>query len=140
MTTTEVQPAESSSPRRFRRITTRVAKVAGTAIAALVVAGTAASFGYNLASDGPAPRPAHLLFARGGGWDTRYLDWGTRGTPVVLIDEPTAELDVRNEATVLRAFARLRDEFSGTVIVVTHSPRVAEAAARVVEIRDGRAV
>jgi hypothetical protein len=66
MTTTEVQLAESSSPRRFRRITRRVAKVAGIAIAALVVAGTAASFGYNLASDGPAPRPAHLLFASGG--------------------------------------------------------------------------
>jgi pimeloyl-ACP methyl ester carboxylesterase len=54
-------------------------------LVALVVAVTAASFGYNLASDGPAPRPAHLLFARGGGWDTRYLAWGTRGTPVVLV-------------------------------------------------------
>jgi pimeloyl-ACP methyl ester carboxylesterase len=85
MTTTEVPSAASSSPRRFRRITKRIAKVAGIAIAALVVAGTAASFGYNLATDGPAPRPAHLLFARGGGWDTRYLDWGTHGTPVVLV-------------------------------------------------------
>ncbi len=63
----------------------RVAKAAGITVAALVVAGTAASFGYNLATDGSAPRPAHLLFAQGGGWDTRYLTWGTRGTPVVLV-------------------------------------------------------
>jgi pimeloyl-ACP methyl ester carboxylesterase len=63
----------------------RVAKVAGIVIVALFAAVTAASFGYNLATDGPAPRPAHLLFAEGGGWDTRYLEWGTHGTPVILV-------------------------------------------------------
>ena len=63
----------------------RVAKAAGIGVVALVVAVTAASFGYNLATDGPAPRPAHLLFAEGGGWDTRYLEWGTHGTPVILV-------------------------------------------------------
>jgi pimeloyl-ACP methyl ester carboxylesterase len=63
----------------------RVAKAAGIAVVAAVVAVTSASFGYNLATDGPAPRPAHLLFAEGGGWDTRYLEWGTRGTPVILV-------------------------------------------------------
>jgi pimeloyl-ACP methyl ester carboxylesterase len=85
VTTTEVPPAEPGRPRRFPRILKRVAKVTGIAIAALVVAVTAASFGYNLATDVPAPRPAHLLFAKGGGWDTRYLEWGTHGTPVVLV-------------------------------------------------------
>jgi len=78
-------PAQLDRPRRFRRIARRVVKAAGIAIAVLLVAGTAASFGYNLATDGPAPRPAHLLFATGGGWDTRYLQWGTHGTPVVLV-------------------------------------------------------
>src|ERR1041385_5535646 len=78
-------PALLDRPRRFRRIARRVMKVAGIAIAVLLVAGTAASFGYNLATDGPAPRPAHLLFAKGGGWDTRDLEWGARGTPVVLV-------------------------------------------------------
>src|SRR5512142_2148272 len=78
-------PVQLNRPRRFRRITRRVMKAAGIAVAALLVAGTAASFGYNLATDGPAPRPAHLLFAKGGGWDTRYIEWGTRGTPVVLV-------------------------------------------------------
>jgi len=60
-----------------------------------------------------------------------------REAPLVLADEPTAELDVRSEQAVLRALHRLRDEFGSTVVVVTHSPRVAEAVDRVVEIRDG---
>jgi putative ABC transport system ATP-binding protein len=63
-----------------------------------------------------------------------------REAPLVLADEPTAELDARNEQSVLRALRRLRDEFGSTVIVVTHSSRVAEIADRVVEIRDGVAV
>ena len=60
-----------------------------------------------------------------------------REAPLVLADEPTAELDLRNEQVVLTALRRLRDEFASTVVVVTHSPRVAEAADRVIEIRDG---
>jgi putative ABC transport system ATP-binding protein len=62
-----------------------------------------------------------------------------REAPLVLADEPTAELDRRNEETVLRALQRLREEFGSTVVAVTHSPRVAEAVDRVVEIRDGAA-
>ena len=50
-----------------------------------VVALTAASFGYNFVTNGPAPRPAGLLMAAGGGFDTRYLEWGTSGTPIVLV-------------------------------------------------------
>ena len=46
---------------------------------------TAASFAYNLATDGPAPRPAGLRLVKGGGFDTRYLSWGTTGSPVVLV-------------------------------------------------------
>lgn len=46
---------------------------------------TAASFAYNLATDGPAGRPAGLRMSRGGGFDTRYLAWGSAGPPVVLV-------------------------------------------------------
>jgi putative ABC transport system ATP-binding protein len=58
---------------------------------------------------------------------------------VVLADEPTAELDEHNERNVLEALARLRSEFGSTVVVVTHSARVAEAVDRLIEIRDGKA-
>jgi putative ABC transport system ATP-binding protein len=63
-----------------------------------------------------------------------------REAKLVLADEPTAELDEPNERIVLDAFRKLRDEFGSTVVMVTHSPRVADAADRVVEIRDGAAV
>ncbi len=63
-----------------------------------------------------------------------------REARLVLADEPTAELDERNEEIVLGALRRLRDELGSTVVVVTHSPRVADAVDRVVELRDGKAV
>jgi putative ABC transport system ATP-binding protein len=63
-----------------------------------------------------------------------------REAKLVLADEPTAELDERNEAVVLDAFERLRNDFGSTVVVVTHSERVAAAADRTVEMRDGRVV
>jgi pimeloyl-ACP methyl ester carboxylesterase len=72
-----------SPPRRVRL--RRVARRAGIALAGLVAAVTAASFGYNLATDGPVPRPAGLLMVRAGGFDTRYRMWGTSGTPIVLV-------------------------------------------------------
>jgi putative ABC transport system ATP-binding protein len=63
-----------------------------------------------------------------------------REARIVLADEPTAELDERNEEIVLDALRRLRDELGSTVVIVTHSPRVADAVDRVVELRDGKAV
>ena len=62
-----------------------------------------------------------------------------REAPLVLADEPTAELDDRNEQAVLDALRRLRDEFGSTVVVVTHAARVADAVDRGIEIRDGTA-
>ena len=62
-----------------------------------------------------------------------------RNAALVLADEPTAELDEANEARVLDALRRLRNEHGTTVVVVTHSLSVAAAADRVVEIRDGKA-
>jgi putative ABC transport system ATP-binding protein len=61
-----------------------------------------------------------------------------REARLVLADEPTAELDERNEEVVLEALRRLRDEFGSTVVVVTHSARVTDAAERVLEVRDGK--
>lgn len=62
-----------------------------------------------------------------------------RQAPLVLADEPTGELDQANEALVLGALHALRDAGS-TVVVVTHSERVAESVDRVIEVRDGRVV
>ena len=56
----------------------------------------------------------------------------------MLADEPTGELDEANEAVVLDALRALRDDYGSSVIVVTHSQRVAAAVDRVIEMRDGR--
>jgi len=61
-----------------------------------------------------------------------------RRARLVLCDEPTGELDERNEGIVLEALRELRNTYRSTVVVVTHSERVAAASDRVVAIRDGR--
>jgi putative ABC transport system ATP-binding protein len=62
-----------------------------------------------------------------------------REAPLVLADEPTGELDERNEQIVIEALLGLREDGGATVVVVTHSERVAGAVDRVIELRDGRA-
>jgi putative ABC transport system ATP-binding protein len=63
-----------------------------------------------------------------------------RQAPLVLADEPTGELDAANEKLVLDALHGLREQDGTTVVIVTHSPRVADAADRVVEMRDGAVI
>jgi putative ABC transport system ATP-binding protein len=63
-----------------------------------------------------------------------------RRAPLVLADEPTGELDVQNERRVLDELRRLQQELGSTIVTVTHSPRLAAHADRVIEIRDGRVV
>ena len=63
----------------------RVLRRAVVTVVVLAVAVTAASFGYNLATDGPVSRPAGLRMVSGGGFVTRYRTWGRAGSPVVLV-------------------------------------------------------
>jgi putative ABC transport system ATP-binding protein len=63
-----------------------------------------------------------------------------RRAPLVLADEPTGELDAVNEGIVLDALRQLRDDYDCTVVIVTHSTRLSDAADRVIELRDGRAI
>ncbi|WIY03413.1 thiol reductant ABC exporter subunit CydD [Amycolatopsis mongoliensis] len=55
---------------------------------------------------------------------------------LVLLDEPTARLDSRTEATVLSATRRLLP--GRTAVLVAHRPAMVALADRVVELRDGR--
>lgn len=57
---------------------------------------------------------------------------------LVLADEPTGNLDDRTADVALQMLDRLVREAGGTMIVATHSARVAAKADRVVELRDGR--
>jgi putative ABC transport system ATP-binding protein len=94
-----------------------------------------------LAAFGLGERADHRVNSLSGGEQQRVAiaAAAARRAPLVLADEPTGELDERNEDIVLDALVRLREVAESTVIVVTHSDRVASAVDRVVEIRDGKA-
>jgi len=57
---------------------------------------------------------------------------------VVFADEPTGNLDSGSSAQVLELLRRSVDELGRTVVIVTHDPRVASYADRVVLLVDGR--
>ncbi|RJL32872.1 thiol reductant ABC exporter subunit CydD [Bailinhaonella thermotolerans] len=56
--------------------------------------------------------------------------------PIVLLDEPTARLDLASEAAVTEAAIELLE--GRTAILVAHRPALLAAADRVVRLRDGR--
>jgi putative ABC transport system ATP-binding protein len=56
---------------------------------------------------------------------------------VVLLDEPTGQLDARSSQDVLDLLARLNDEFKKTIIVVTHDAHAAERAKTVLHLEKG---
>jgi putative ABC transport system ATP-binding protein len=60
--------------------------------------------------------------------------------PVLLADEPTANLDTAAGGQVLDLFRELASREERGVLVVTHDPKVRRVADRVVGIRDGRLV
>ena len=58
--------------------------------------------------------------------------------PVILADEPTANLDTVVGTQVLELFRDLAKSESRGLVIVTHDPKVRAVADRVVGIRDGR--
>lgn len=58
--------------------------------------------------------------------------------PVILADEPTANLDSHAGMQVLEMFRDLAKQQERALLIVTHDPKVRRVADRVLEIRDGR--
>jgi ABC-type lipoprotein export system ATPase subunit len=94
----------------------------------------------SLAAFGLGERGSHRAAALSGGEQQRVAiaAAAARRARLVLAEEPTGELDQHNEEVVLDAMEQLCGEFGSTVVVVTHSDRVAERAQRVIEMRDGK--
>ena len=57
---------------------------------------------------------------------------------VILADEPTGNLDSVNARSILNLLSDLKERFSLTAIVATHSAKVASAADRILNMQDGR--
>jgi putative ABC transport system ATP-binding protein len=58
---------------------------------------------------------------------------------MLLADEPTGNLDDASAAALLDLFRAIH-RAGTTVIIVTHNARVAAAAERLIELREGRLV
>ncbi len=59
---------------------------------------------------------------------------------IIFGDEPTGNLDSRSSAEVLSILRATVDDFGQTVVVVTHDPRAASYADRVIFLADGQIV
>jgi ABC-type lipoprotein export system ATPase subunit len=87
---------------------------------------------------GLADRARHLPSALSGGQRQRVaIARALANDPlVVLADEPTGNLDSAATLDVLRLFDGLH-ESGQTLVVVTHDPRIAATADRMISMRDG---
>ncbi len=56
---------------------------------------------------------------------------------LVLLDEPTGQLDAKSSQEVLALLQRLNGEFGKTIVVVTHDARAAERAKTVLHLEKG---
>ena len=56
---------------------------------------------------------------------------------LVLADEPTGNLDTRTGEEIMQLFEKMHAEGT-TLVMVTHSPEMAERADRILRLRDGR--
>lgn len=62
------------------------------------------------------------------------------GPALILGDEPTGNLDSRSGDEVVQLLRRTVDELHQTLILVTHDPRIAAYADRIVFLKDGQIV
>ena len=60
--------------------------------------------------------------------------------PLLLADEPTGNLDSDNAANVLDLLTAMQRDRGLAMVMVTHSPEVAERADRIIRMKDGRVI
>jgi len=95
-----------------------------------------------LARVGLADRGAHRPSELSGGEQQRVaLARALVAQPaVVLADEPTGNLDSRSSDEMVQVLRQTVDAWGQTLILVTHDPRVAAYADRIVFLKDGKIV
>jgi putative ABC transport system ATP-binding protein len=59
---------------------------------------------------------------------------------IVLADEPTGNLDSRAGSEILKLLRQLCNELNQTIVMVTHDPKAASHADRIVFLKDGRII
>ena len=56
---------------------------------------------------------------------------------IILADEPTGALDSKTGHMVMDLFHKLHEEEGKTIVLITHSPELAEETERIITIKDG---
>jgi putative ABC transport system ATP-binding protein len=56
---------------------------------------------------------------------------------LLVADEPTGDLDARSGEEILVLLERLHHEFGKTIVMVTHDPKAAEKAHRLIHLEKG---
>ncbi len=59
---------------------------------------------------------------------------------IIMADEPTGNLDSTNARELHELFARLRNEFNQTFLIVTHNEELAQMSDRILHMKDGKII
>ena len=89
---------------------------------------------------GMADRAKHRPGQLSGGQEQRVAIARAVATDpgVILADEPTGDLDFESARQVLDLLGRLHSELGKTILMVTHDPRAAQRAERIIHLDKGR--
>ncbi len=60
--------------------------------------------------------------------------------PLILADEPTANLDAKTGLEIISLMKELQDEHDSTLLVSTHDPKITAEADLIIYLRDGKVV
>src|SRR6266702_3095035 len=88
---------------------------------------------------GLADRMVHYPLQLSGGQEQRVAIARAIVTdPTILVaDEPTGDLDAKNAEETLNLLQRLNEEFEKTIVMVTHDPKAAQHARRMLHLEKG---
>ena len=94
-----------------------------------------------LATVGLSERGSHFPAQLSGGQQQRVAVARalSTGPSILLADEPTGNLDTKAGGEVMEVFKRLNSE-GLTLVMITHDPRIAGYAGRIVKMLDGKIV
>ncbi|HHW89281.1 MAG TPA: ABC transporter ATP-binding protein [Clostridiales bacterium] len=59
---------------------------------------------------------------------------------IVLADEPTGNLDTKNSDDIIAILEKMNQELTQTILLVTHDPKIASRAHRIIRLSDGKIV